>query len=73
MRVLAVLVAFLASASALVMTPAVAFQQQLATNSRTAATQMREVVRVEIEIEDGEPYAATPLPKPALLRGIARR
>lgn len=53
--VIALLLCFLSSASALIASPMAPMQQQLST-SRIAAPQMNNgVVRVEIELEDGEP------------------
>lgn len=59
--VISLLLCFLASASALIVHPAVPAQQQLSV-SRTAAPQMSNsgVVRVEIELEDGEPCVPRP-------------
>ena len=55
LRVLVLLLACLSGASALLATPRAPIRQQQVAASRLASAEMAEVVRVEIELENGEP------------------
>ena len=60
LRLLAALALFLAPATALVVAPTA--RPAAAAPVRAASPQMRDVVRVQIDIEQGEPCAAAPSP-----------